>query len=280
MLGRDPPAARPRAGSRATGELRRAAGDGRLPRHPGAPAVASASGCAARSPPRCCTRRGCWSWTSRPSGWTCSARSGCACSCVAERAEHGTTLLLTTHDMGDIERLCDRILVVDHGRLVYDGSLPGLAARVGAQRVLVVDLPDPVAGLTDVPGTTRARVGGATACASGWRSTPEDDDGRRGAGRGLAGTGRGARPGDRGAAHRGRRPADLPEPPRRARLIATDGDGFDGGPAEPRVALRCAGGTRSAVRGCASTTPCRREVDSHALTIPECAADRGADWSR
>jgi ABC-2 type transport system ATP-binding protein len=62
---------------------------------------------------------------------------------VAERAEFGTTLLLTTHDMGDIERLCDRVLVIDHGRLVFDGTLPSLAERVALQRVLVVDLPEP-----------------------------------------------------------------------------------------------------------------------------------------
>ncbi|NHN55345.1 ATP-binding cassette domain-containing protein [Calidifontibacter sp. DB0510] len=61
---------------------------------------------------------------------------------VAERRRHGTTLLLTTHDMGDIERLCERVLVVDHGRLAYDGSLAGLSRTVGAQRVLVVDLAD------------------------------------------------------------------------------------------------------------------------------------------
>lgn len=59
---------------------------------------------------------------------------------VSERRSHGTTLLLTTHDMGDIERLCDRVLVVDRGSLAYDGTLAGLAQRVGAQRVLVVDL--------------------------------------------------------------------------------------------------------------------------------------------
>ena len=59
----------------------------------------------------------------------------------AERANHGTTLLLTTHDMGDIERLCERVLVVDHGRLAYDGTLAGLTERVALQRVLVVDLP-------------------------------------------------------------------------------------------------------------------------------------------
>jgi viologen exporter family transport system ATP-binding protein len=43
---------------------------------------------------------------------------------VAERAEFGTTLLLTTHDMGDIERLCDRVLVIDRGRLVFDEICP------------------------------------------------------------------------------------------------------------------------------------------------------------
>ncbi|NKY34829.1 ATP-binding cassette domain-containing protein [Nocardia speluncae] len=70
----------------------------------------------------------------------------------AERLERGTTLLLTTHDMGDIERLCDRVLVVDHGRLAYDGSLPGLGAMMGAQRVLAVDLTMPAPPLRDLPG--------------------------------------------------------------------------------------------------------------------------------
>ncbi|MGW1743671.1 ABC transporter ATP-binding protein [Nocardia sp. NPDC001965] len=70
----------------------------------------------------------------------------------AERAERGTTLILTTHDMGDIERLCDRVLVVDHGRLAYDGSLPGLGATVGAQRMLVVDLTGPTPALDGLSG--------------------------------------------------------------------------------------------------------------------------------
>lgn len=72
---------------------------------------------------------------------------------IAERAQNGTTLLLTTHDMGDIERLCDRVLVVDHGKLAYDGTLPGLSARVGAQRVLVLDLADAGPDLLDIPNT-------------------------------------------------------------------------------------------------------------------------------
>lgn len=76
---------------------------------------------------------------------------------IAERAQHGTTLLLTTHDMGDIERLCERVLVVDHGRLAYDGTLDGLSARVGAQRVLIVDLADAGPSLHDLPHATHVR---------------------------------------------------------------------------------------------------------------------------
>lgn len=72
---------------------------------------------------------------------------------VAERQTHGTTLLLTTHDMGDVERLCDRILVIDRGWLAYDGDLPGLSRTVGAERVLVVDLAESTDDLTGIADT-------------------------------------------------------------------------------------------------------------------------------
>ncbi len=72
---------------------------------------------------------------------------------IQERTERGTTLLLTTHDMSDVERLCSRVLVVDHGHLAYDGDLVGLAATVQAERVLVLDLMAPSAPLTGIPGT-------------------------------------------------------------------------------------------------------------------------------
>ncbi len=72
---------------------------------------------------------------------------------IAERATHGTTLLLTTHDMGDVERLCDRVLVIDHGRLAFDGTLAGLSRTVGARRVLVVDLAEPAQDLRGIPHT-------------------------------------------------------------------------------------------------------------------------------
>lgn len=61
-----------------------------------------------------------------------------------EIRENGTTLLLTTHDMGDVQRLCERMLIIDHGRLVFDGTEQQLAADTGAERVLVVDAAEPV----------------------------------------------------------------------------------------------------------------------------------------
>ncbi|MFI0422805.1 ATP-binding cassette domain-containing protein [Spongiactinospora sp. 9N601] len=43
-------------------------------------------------------------------------------------AERGTTVLLTTHDMGDIEKLCDRVMLIDHGRLAFEGGIDDLRA--------------------------------------------------------------------------------------------------------------------------------------------------------
>ncbi|MBV2154131.1 ATP-binding cassette domain-containing protein [Kitasatospora sp. SUK 42] len=54
--------------------------------------------------------------------------------------DRGTTVLLTTHDLTDIEQLCERVMVIDHGRVVHDGGLDGLHATGGSERTLVVDL--------------------------------------------------------------------------------------------------------------------------------------------
>jgi ABC-2 type transport system ATP-binding protein len=53
--------------------------------------------------------------------------------------QRGTTVILTTHDMRDVERLCERVLIIDHGRLLYDGGLAQLGERFGAKRQLVVE---------------------------------------------------------------------------------------------------------------------------------------------
>ncbi|MDL5201803.1 ATP-binding cassette domain-containing protein [Streptomyces sp. ALI-76-A] len=55
-------------------------------------------------------------------------------------AERGTTVLLTTHDLQDIEQLCSRVMVIDHGRMMYDGPLTGLHEAGDGERILVVDL--------------------------------------------------------------------------------------------------------------------------------------------
>jgi ABC-2 type transport system ATP-binding protein len=73
--------------------------------------------------------------------------------------ERDVTVLLTTHDLSDIERLCNRILMIDRGRLIYDGSVDDLLARYGGERTLVVDLEEPVPPL-DVPGARVERVDG------------------------------------------------------------------------------------------------------------------------
>jgi ABC-2 type transport system ATP-binding protein len=55
-----------------------------------------------------------------------------------------TTLMLTTHDLADIERLCPRLVVIDHGHVVHDGTLAELHARYRSRRRVVVDLDAPL----------------------------------------------------------------------------------------------------------------------------------------
>lgn len=58
----------------------------------------------------------------------------------------GTTVLLTTHDLSDIETLCRRVIVIDHGRLLFDGQLASLRDRLLPVTSVVFDVkrtPDP-----------------------------------------------------------------------------------------------------------------------------------------
>ena len=73
--------------------------------------------------------------------------------------ERGTTLVLTTHDLQDIEALCDRVIVIDHGTSVFDGPLAGLHEQGGSTRTLVVDLVDEAPPI-EVPGAVVRRVDG------------------------------------------------------------------------------------------------------------------------
>ena len=64
-----------------------------------------------------------------------------------ENREHGVTMLLTTHDMDDIEALCSRVLVIGKGRLLYDGGLEGLAEKYAPEVTLRVDTERMIANL-------------------------------------------------------------------------------------------------------------------------------------
>ena len=57
--------------------------------------------------------------------------------------EQGTTVLLTTHDLVDVERLCERLLIIDHGRVIEDDTVDAIKLRYGGERILVVDLEQP-----------------------------------------------------------------------------------------------------------------------------------------
>ncbi len=46
----------------------------------------------------------------------------------------GVTVVLTTHDLGDIEELCQRVIIIDHGRLIYDGPIETIKQRFGKYR--------------------------------------------------------------------------------------------------------------------------------------------------
>lgn len=50
-----------------------------------------------------------------------------------------TTVLLTTHDLSDVQTLCQRVMIIDHGKLLYDGNIPTLQKQYGGERELVVD---------------------------------------------------------------------------------------------------------------------------------------------
>lgn len=59
------------------------------------------------------------------------------------------TLMLTTHDMDDIEQICDRIILIDQGSLVYDGALVGFKQQFAAGHRLTVELEDDQFVITD-----------------------------------------------------------------------------------------------------------------------------------
>ncbi|HKF35362.1 MAG TPA: ATP-binding cassette domain-containing protein, partial [Ktedonobacteraceae bacterium] len=59
---------------------------------------------------------------------------------LAINAEQSVTVLLTTHDMDDVEMLCPRMVIIDHGRKLYDGTVGEIRERFGGERTLIAVL--------------------------------------------------------------------------------------------------------------------------------------------
>ncbi|MEN9933790.1 MAG: hypothetical protein RLZZ387_369 [Chloroflexota bacterium] len=74
-------------------------------------------------------------------------------------AQTGATVLLTSHAMADVETLCRRVILIDHGALVYDGDLAGLSLRLAPYKLLTVTLGDEGAVDLAVFGELVARDG-------------------------------------------------------------------------------------------------------------------------
>jgi daunorubicin resistance ABC transporter ATP-binding subunit len=81
--------------------------------------------------------------------------------------DQGQTILLTTHYMEEAEALCDRIAVVDHGKVLADGTVDELKESAGAATIVTVRFEEPVpgglaerAGLTRRPGVTKVETDG------------------------------------------------------------------------------------------------------------------------
>jgi ABC-2 type transport system ATP-binding protein len=77
--------------------------------------------------------------------------------------ERGVTVLLTTHDISDVERLCERVMIIDRGRMLYDGALAELNRRFESDWSLVVTLDDGKADGMDLslPGLASPRREGS-----------------------------------------------------------------------------------------------------------------------
>jgi ABC-2 type transport system ATP-binding protein len=79
-------------------------------------------------------------------------------SFLAELDARGdTTIVLTTHDLADIEKLCRRLVVIDHGRVVHDGTVEDLHAAYRSKRRVVADLDSPWPDV-ELPGASVERV--------------------------------------------------------------------------------------------------------------------------
>jgi ABC-2 type transport system ATP-binding protein len=74
--------------------------------------------------------------------------------------EQGVTVILTTHDMDDIEALCSRVMLIGTGRILFDGTLDSLRSSVTTERRLIVDLVNEDESISDPDADVVNREGG------------------------------------------------------------------------------------------------------------------------
>jgi ABC-2 type transport system ATP-binding protein len=75
--------------------------------------------------------------------------------------ENGATVLLTSHYMADVVAMAERVIVIHHGRILYDGDLAGLSARFGGEKTITIHaagLPADLGGYGTVVGRNADRV--------------------------------------------------------------------------------------------------------------------------
>jgi ABC-2 type transport system ATP-binding protein len=74
--------------------------------------------------------------------------------------QNDTTVILTTHDLGDIEELCQRVIIIDAGKLIYDGPIETIKARFGKYRAMTFELAHAAGSLELPPGAEIEPDGG------------------------------------------------------------------------------------------------------------------------
>jgi len=69
----------------------------------------------------------------------------------------GVTIIFTTHDMQDIEKTCERLIIVDEGKKIYDGTVTGIKSHFGSERKLVVKFEQDI-DITEIMNTTDIKI--------------------------------------------------------------------------------------------------------------------------
>jgi ABC-2 type transport system ATP-binding protein len=77
--------------------------------------------------------------------------------------EQRVTVLLTTHDMSDIEKVCERMMIIDQGRIIYDGRVDGIKERFAPHRLLKVDFIEQASDI-QIKGAELVECTGQKAC--------------------------------------------------------------------------------------------------------------------